>query len=128
ATFGEQGLVFPLIVTAIGAGAAALGVFVTRMRAGESGLKAINRGFYISAVLGAVLATVAAFAYLPSSFDQFELGALVDHEGDPRVVATIAVAVGIGLAGLILWLTGYFTDVAKKPTIRVARSSLTGPA
>ena len=36
--------------------------------------------------------------------------------------------VGILLAGVILWLTGYFTDTAKRPTRRVARTSLTGAA
>ncbi len=127
-TFGIEGLVFPLIVTAIGAIVAALGVYVTRVRKGESGLAAINRGFYISAVVGAVLAAGAAFLYLPNSFDQLSAEHLHDHVGDPRLVASIAVFVGIGLAGLILWLTGYFTDVAKKPTQRVARSSLTGAA
>ena len=33
----------------------------------ESGLTAINRGFYISAVISAVLSTAAAFIYLPQS-------------------------------------------------------------
>ena len=52
AAFGEQGLVFPLIVTAMGALVAVLGVFITRVRGAESGLTAINRGFYISALVG----------------------------------------------------------------------------
>ena len=32
------------------------------------------------------------------------------------------------LAGIILWLTGHFTGTDKRPTIDVARTSLTGPA
>src|SRR5690606_7128188 len=36
ATMGEQGLVFPLIVTAIGALVAVLGVFITKVRGAES--------------------------------------------------------------------------------------------
>jgi len=126
--FGEEGLVFPLLVTAMGAFTAALGVFITRVRGNEPGLKAINRGFYISAGLGAVLSAMAAWVYLPSSFADFNGSSLADIDRDPRLVATIAVVVGIGLAGLILWLTGYFTDTATKPTQRVARTSLTGPA
>src|SRR5918997_210934 len=43
--FGSEGLVFPLIVPAIGAVTAVLGVYITRPRTGESGLVAINRGF-----------------------------------------------------------------------------------
>ncbi|QZN85945.1 sodium-translocating pyrophosphatase [Cellulomonas sp. C5510] len=129
AAFGEEGLVFPLIVTAIGALVAALGVLVTRVRGDESGLTAINRGFAVAAVAGAVLAAVAAFAYLPSSFAALGgTAGLGDHGGDPRLVAAGAVAVGVVLAGLILWVTGYFTGTTSKPTIHVARTSQTGAA
>jgi len=129
AAMGEEGLVFPLIVTAIGAFVALLGVFITRVRGNESGLTAINRGFYISAVVGAVLAGIAAFAYLPSSFDQ--LTGTADLSGvtaDPRVVSALAVLIGVVLAGVILWVTGYFTGTDKAPTLRVAATSRTGAA
>ncbi|MDN4480201.1 sodium-translocating pyrophosphatase [Demequina muriae] len=128
AAMGEQGLVFPLIVTAIGAFVAAIGVFITKIRKDEAGLAAINRGFYTSAAIGAVLAAIAAFVYLPASFDEIGTAALDGVTGDPRIMATVAVFVGIGLAGLILWLTGYFTDTGSKPTKRVAETSRTGAA
>src|SRR5829696_10237805 len=41
--FGDKGLVFPLIVPAIGVITAIIGVFLTRPRAGENGLRTINR-------------------------------------------------------------------------------------
>ncbi|HWS57915.1 MAG TPA: sodium-translocating pyrophosphatase [Actinotalea sp.] len=128
--FGEQGLVFPLVVTAIGALVAALGVAITRVRGTESGLTAITRGFYLSALAGAVASSFAAFVYLPSSFAELNgvSEQLATHTGDPRVVATLAVVIGIVLAGIILWLTGYFTGTTSAPTIHVARTSLTGPA
>ena len=44
------------------------------------------------------------------------------------MIATIAVIIGIVLAGVILWLTGYFTGTETKPTKDVARASLTGAA
>jgi K(+)-stimulated pyrophosphate-energized sodium pump len=128
--FGNEGLVFPLIVPAIGAITAVIGVFVTRPRPGESGLIAINRGFYISAVISAILCGAAAFLYLPSSFD----GLTGDHDatvgliGDPRMIAFGAVLIGIVLAGVILWLTGYYTGTDKRPTMDVAKTSLTGAA
>ncbi|WP_423462569.1 sodium-translocating pyrophosphatase [Promicromonospora sp. MS192] len=129
AAMGEEGLVFPLIVTAIGAFVALLGVFITRVRGSESGLAAINRGFYISAVVGAVLAGIAAFVYLPSSFDQVPGTAdLSGVTADPRVVSALAVLIGVVLAGVILWVTGYFTGTDKKPTLHVAETSRTGAA
>src|SRR6476646_1638551 len=130
AAFGAKGLVFPLLVPALGALTAVLGVFITRPRHGENGLIAINRGFYISAFVSAVLSAIAAFVYLPSSFSQLdgvpqEIAAL---GGNPRVVATLAVWLGIVLAAVILWLTGHFTGTDKRPTQDVARTSLTGAA
>ncbi|ROS31641.1 sodium-translocating pyrophosphatase [Cellulomonas sp. PhB150] len=128
AAFGEEGLVFPLIVTAVGAIVAVIGVAITRVRGEESGLTAINRGFYISAVIGVVLAAIAAFIYLPSSFADFTNGNLPTHDGDPRLIASLAVAIGVLLAGIILWVTGYFTGTTSKPTLHVAATTRTGAA
>ena len=128
--FGSQGLVFPLIVPAIGAVTAIIGVFITKVRPGENALKAINRGFYISAAISAVLAAIAAFAYLPATFAELDGvdPSVAAIEGNPRIIAIIAVVIGIVLAGVILWLTGHFTGTDKRPTKDVARTSLTGPA
>src|SRR5699024_4405796 len=122
---------FPLIVTAIGALVAVLGVAITRVRGNEDGLKAIYRGFYVSAVVGAVLAAVAAFVYLPADFAELVLGSApgpASHAGAPRLVAAGAVVIGVVLAGVILWLTGYFTGTTNKPTKTVAATSRTGAA
>ncbi|WP_328989114.1 sodium-translocating pyrophosphatase [Kribbella sp. NBC_01245] len=128
--FGEHGLVFPLIVPAIGAVTAVIGVYLTKPRAGENGLKTINRSFYLSAGISAVLCTIAAFVYLPSSFGELT-GVAADiaaHTGDPRVIATVSVIIGIVLAAVILALTGYFTGTEDKPVKDVGKTSLTGAA
>jgi K(+)-stimulated pyrophosphate-energized sodium pump len=129
AAFGEAGLVFPLIVPAIGVITAIIGVFLTRPRAGENGLKTINRSFYLSAAISAVLVAIAAFAYLPSSFaalgvSDVELGPI----DDPRIIAIGAVVIGIVLAVLILSLTGYYTGTEDRPVNNVGKTSLTGAA
>ncbi|GAA0935356.1 sodium-translocating pyrophosphatase [Kribbella koreensis] len=130
AAFGEQGLIFPLIVPAIGAVTAVIGVFLTKPRAGENGLRTINRAFYISAAISAVLCAVAAFAYLPSKFADLTgaTAAIAAQDGDPRVIATVSVIIGIVLAAIILALTGYFTGTEDKPVQDVGRTSLTGAA
>ncbi|MGH8839758.1 MAG: sodium-translocating pyrophosphatase [Jiangellaceae bacterium] len=126
AAFGAEGLVFPLVVPAIGALTAVLGIYLTRPRPGENGLRTINRSFYVSALASAVVCSLAAYAYLPSSF--LELDGGIEHDGDPRSLAALAVIVGIVLAGIILWLTGYFTGTNRRPVRDIARTSLTGPA
>ncbi len=128
AAFGVQGLLFPLIVPAIGVITAAIGVYITNARAGENGLSAINRSFYISAVISAVLCTVAAFVYLPGTFSQLTGSDQSSTAGSPAVIAAVAVLIGIVLAGVILWLTGYFTGTEHKPVKDVGKSSLTGAA
>ena len=128
--FGTYGLVYPLIVPAIGAITALIGVFITKTKPGENALKAINRGFYISAAISAVLCAIAAYVYLPPTFAELSAPAesIAALDGDPRLIALAAVVIGIVLAGIILWLTGYFTGTDKRPTLDVARTTLTGPA
>jgi K(+)-stimulated pyrophosphate-energized sodium pump len=129
--FGQEGLVFPLIIPAIGVITAILGILVTVPRDGDrTGLTAINRGFFISAIVSAILVLIAAFAYLPSSFSKLH-GARADVavlSGNPRVTAFLAVLVGLVLASAIQVLTGYFTETERRPVQDIARQSLTGPA
>ncbi|MEU5834816.1 sodium-translocating pyrophosphatase [Streptomyces diacarni] len=135
AVFGNDGLVFPLLVPAIGVLTAMIGVFaVAPRRSDRSGMTAINRGFFISAVISLVLVAIAAFVYLPSSYADLkgvsgdDANEILGHSGDPRVLAIVAVAIGIVLAALIQQLTGYFTETTRKPVRDIGRTSLTGPA
>jgi K(+)-stimulated pyrophosphate-energized sodium pump len=129
--FGEEGLVFPLIVPAIGAITAIIGIFLTRPRGGEGGLTTINRAFYISAVIAAIGVAIAARLYLPGSFTElYKHGAqqIVGQDSNPQRLAILSVLIGIGLAVVILSLTGYFTGTEHRPVNDVGKTSLTGPA
>ncbi|MBC3194142.1 sodium-translocating pyrophosphatase [Pseudonocardia sp. C8] len=131
AAFGLQGLLFPLIVPAIGVITAILGVYLTKAREGENTLRAINRSFYLSALFAGGLSVAAAYAYLPSSFGDLVNptdGEVAGLAGDPRLVAAVAVVIGIVLAAVILKLTGYYTGTEDRPVRDVGESSLTGPA
>jgi len=131
AAFGSSGLVLPLIIPAIGVITALVGIYTTAPRDGDkNGLTAINRGFFISAVVSAVLVAVASYSYLPSSFAKLDgVNAAIAKLGDdPRLFALGAVVIGIVLAAVIQVLTGYFTETDRKPVREIAKSSLTGPA
>ena len=135
--FGDAGLVFPLLIPAIGALTAVAGVYLTKPRAGESGLTTINRAFYISAGVGAVASVILAFVYLPTDFADLD-GAGTSQldsafgyatpDGSPAMIAAIAVVIGVVLACAILALTGYYTGTEYKPVKDVGRTSITGPA
>ena len=129
--FGAQGLVFPLIVPGIGIVTAVIGILAVAPRDGDrTGMSAINRGFFISAIASVVAVGAAAYAYLPSSFaDLKHVPSTVQGiDGDPRFFAFLAVLIGIVLASVIQLLTGYFTETSRKPVQEIGRSSLTGPA
>nr|WP_218885734.1 sodium-translocating pyrophosphatase [Kineococcus aurantiacus] len=130
AAIGQDGLVLPLLIPAIGAVTAALGVVLVRAKPGVSGLTSIQNGFYLSAVVALAGTAVACYAYLPGSFAEFT-GAgetVATLNGDPRLIAFAAVFLGILLAVLILFLTGHYTGTEARPTRDVAGSSLTGAA
>jgi len=127
AAFGSQGLLFPLIVPAIGVLTALVGIYATAPRTSDrNGMSAINRGFFISAAVSAGLVAIASYTYLPGTFEELD-GAIVSDR-DPRAIALVAVIIGIVLASLIQLLTGYFTETSRKPVREIAKSALTGPA
>ena len=129
--FGNEGLVFPLIVPMIGVITAVFGIFIVAPRQHDrSGMTAINRGFFASAVISLVLVVIAAFIYLPSKFSGLHnvSPSIAHHSGNPRLLAIGAVVVGLVLASAIQLLTGYFTETNRRPVKEIGESSLTGPA
>src|SRR5436189_196652 len=103
--FGDKGLVFPLIIPAIGVLTAIIGIFSVAPRRGDrSGMTAINRGFFISAIISAIGVAVACFTFLPAHFRSFtgvtDLGVRL-YNGDPRWIALGAILIGIVLASAI---------------------------
>lgn len=136
AAFGELGLVLPLVIPAIGVLTAIIGIFAVSPRPSDrSGMTAINRGFFISAAISAVLVVVAVFVFVPASWSEIEsiggLAAETVGRGeplDPRWFTLGAVFIGIVLAAVIQQLTAYFTETNRRPVDDVAKTSLTGPA
>ncbi|MDP8957128.1 MAG: sodium-translocating pyrophosphatase [Actinomycetota bacterium] len=105
------GVMFPLFVRAIGVLTSVLGILMVSPRSEtEHGMKAINRGFFVSALASAVGVFFLAWAYV----------------GDLRVFW--AVLFGLMLASVIQLLTEHFTSTRRKPVKEIAESSTTGPA
>jgi K(+)-stimulated pyrophosphate-energized sodium pump len=105
------GVMFPLFVRAIGVITSIIGIYsVTPRSEDEHGMRSINRGFFISAVLSAIAVYIVAALYVE----------------DLRVFW--AVVIGLLLASVIQLLTEHFTSTRRKPVKEIAESSLTGPA
>ncbi len=131
AGFGDAGLIYPLIVPAIGIITAILGIFLTKLRSTDkTAMNAINRSFFTSAIISAILVGFATFTYLPNSLKNMS-GLSLEAQSvdiDPRFFSLGAVLIGIALAAAIQVLTGFFTEVGKRPVNDVAASSKTGAA
>src|SRR5438093_280201 len=105
------GVMFPLFVRAIGVITSIIGILAVSPRSEtESGMKAINRGFFLSAGVSAVAVFILSGAYM----DSFR--------------PAVAVLIGLVLASAIQFLTERFTSTTRKPVQEIAEASLTGPA
>jgi K(+)-stimulated pyrophosphate-energized sodium pump len=121
--FGAVGMVFPLVVAAIGVISAVVGILASNPSANDRNwMSPINRGFFISAAFSLVLVAAASFSVLPAISDGLDVSV------SPQVLGFVSVFIGIVLAATIQQLTGYFTETARRPVKDVGRSSLTGPA
>lgn len=129
ASYGHQGVIFPLLVRAIGVVASIIGTYAVRTNENlRDAMKAINKGFLISAVTSVAGFVTVGFFYLRSAAYQNTAGwiTLGIHGLDMRPVW--ATMVGIVLALTIHKLTEYFTDTEKPPVQQVAESCQTGHA
>ena len=94
-------------------------------------MTAINRGFFISAVISLVLVAIAVFIYLPSTYADWTASpsaAILGHGGDPRVLALVAVAIGIVLAAADPAADRLLHRDQPRPVRDIGKTSLTGPA
>ena len=135
ASFGHKGVIFPLLVRAIGVISSIIGTYAVRTKNEvRDAMKAINVGFILSALVSIVGFMIIGFFYLrfdaaqaatfftPSLFwVNFGISGL-----DMRPVW--ATLIGILLAITINRITEYFTDTNKPPVKSVAESCQTGHA
>lgn len=129
ASYGHKGVIFPLLVRAIGVISSIIGTYAVRTKeAVRDAMKAINIGFILSALVSIVGFVIVGFFYLrfQGKADLPFLLSLGIPGLDLRPVW--ATLVGILLAISINRLTEYFTDTGKKPVKSVAESCQTGHA
>src|SRR5438093_431728 len=105
------GVMFPLFVRGIGVITSIIGILTVSPRSEtESGMKAINRGFFLSAAASALGVAILSKVYM-DSWKPF-----------------LAVLFGLILASVIQILTEHFTSTTRRPVKEVAESSQTGAA
>lgn len=129
ASFGHKGVIFPLLVRAIGVVSSIIGTYAVRAKGDlRNAMKAINVGFVLSAAISIVGFTLIGLFYLrfPGKAELPFWAGLGISGLDMRPVWTTMI--GIVLAVTVNRLTEYFTDPLKKPVQSIARSCETGHA
>ena len=129
ASFGHKGVIFPLLVRAIGVLSSIIGTYLVRTsEQARAAMRAIHLGYAVSAIASIAGFCLVGFFYLRSpegpalpAWISLGIAGL-----DMRPVWTTLV--GIALAVSINYLTDYFTAPEKAPVQFVARSTQTGHA
>jgi K(+)-stimulated pyrophosphate-energized sodium pump len=116
--FGVKGVLFPLVVGAVGLLASIVGVMIVRTGGDEDPMKALNRGFYVtSAIVAAALFGLCRWLLT---------GPNVPESAWLHYFA--CAMVGLATAFAFVYITQYYTEYRYRPVLSIAEASQTGPA
>jgi K(+)-stimulated pyrophosphate-energized sodium pump len=116
--FGVKGVLFPLVVGAVGLLASIVGVMIVRTSGDEDPMKALNRGFYVTSAIVAV-ALFGLCRWLLT-------GPNVPESAWLHYFA--CAMVGLATAFAFVYITQYYTEYRYRPVLSIAEASQTGPA
>ncbi|MCL1908197.1 MAG: sodium-translocating pyrophosphatase [Holophagaceae bacterium] len=149
ATFGHKGVLFPLLVRAIGVVASIISTYTVKAGpndTSDTALKSVHRGFWIGSVLSVVGFIVLGFFYL--RFDPTivrNMGDMAQYAfpgGDPHSLPfwanfgveyldmrpAITCLIGVFLAVALNKVTSYYTHTSHAPVQGLAKNCTTGHA
>ena len=115
--FGIKGIMFPLVARAFGLLASIVGVMIVKAREDEDPMSALNRGFYVAAVLA-----TAGFG--------FSTWWLLRSESAPDAWKYFFACgiIGVLTSVAFVFITQYYTEYRYRPVRSIAAASVTGPA
>ncbi len=108
--FGLNGILFPLVARAAGLVASIIGIMSVNAKETEDPMSALNRGYYITAILAAIGFYAVTMLLLGN------------------VLFFFAGLVGIITSILFVWITIYYTERKYAPVRSIAEASRTGHA
>ncbi|MFA5130365.1 MAG: sodium-translocating pyrophosphatase [Patescibacteria group bacterium] len=110
----QQIVLFPLVLGGIAIIASIIGTFFIKLGAKKNVMGALYKGLIASGILSAIGFAIAANKFFPQT------GVLTSSD------VIRSALVGLGVAGLMVWITEYYTSTAYKPVKHIAKSSETG--
>jgi K(+)-stimulated pyrophosphate-energized sodium pump len=117
----------PLIIGGLCIVTSVIGTYMVRLGKGSI-MGALYKGFWTSAVLGAILAYPVTQYVLG---DMNAVIATIPGVGDAQIPLTgmklfYCMLIGLGLTGLLVWITEYYTGTNYRPVQSIAKASQTG--
>jgi K(+)-stimulated pyrophosphate-energized sodium pump len=120
-------MMLPLVIAAVCIPASVAGTFFVKLKNGSMNIMgALYRGFIATALLSTVL--VAGVFFMGKDLIGFDVTLL--NLADGGTVSSMdlfyCALVGLGVTGLLVWITEYYTSTAFRPVRTVAKASETG--
>ena len=119
----EVMMLIPLVIGGVCILASVAGTYFVKLGANNKIMAALYRGFIATAAMSAVLIGLVV-ALMLGFTNEFQMG---DRTIQGRHLFYCAL-VGLGVTGLLVWITEYYTSTAYRPVRSVAEASLTGHA
>src|SRR5690348_7884652 len=116
-SFGIAGILFPLVIMALGLICSIIGVMVVRTREDADPMKALNRGYYVTAAL----VTLAFFGATRTLL-------VSDAAPSAWLYFFFCGMIGILTSIAFVFITQYYTEYRYRPVLGIAEASKTGPA
>ncbi len=115
-------VVFPLVLGGVSIVASVVGTFFVKTKEGDANvMPALYRGLIVAGGIAAV-----AFLPLALMFDPVGDGAFAEQHSNFSLY--LAALIGLGLTGILVWITEYYTGTEYAPVKHVAAASQTGHA
>ncbi len=115
-------LVYPLLIGAVCILASVAGTFAVKLGADNAIMKALYKGLAVAAGLSLVLILIVT-AIL---FGFTRAIPMTDGMSITGVNLFVSALVGLGVTGLLVWITEFYTSTAYRPVRSVAKASETG--
>jgi K(+)-stimulated pyrophosphate-energized sodium pump len=125
--FGTQATLLPLMIYPLAICGACIitsiiGTYFVKLGSNNSIMGALYRGFIASAVLS-VAGLWAATQYVLGTFGKVGVADGQEITGQALFLCGL---IGLGVTGLIVWITEYYTGVGKRPVVSISQASVTG--
>jgi K(+)-stimulated pyrophosphate-energized sodium pump len=117
----EQLMMYPLLIGAVSIVGSIIGTFFVRLGSGNNIMGALYKGLIAATVVSAILVFGVTYKFLG-----LDTVYTVGTKTFTALTLFYTALVGIGVTGLLVWITEYYTGTNHRPVLSVAQASTTG--